>query len=423
MTGGENGVAKIDPIIQKAIDMTNQLIEWRRSFHQHPELSFQEYWTSQYILDTLERLPGMKVEKGIGIETSVIGILTTGEGPSIAIRADIDALPIQEKNETSYASRNDGVMHACGHDAHTAILLGTATILSNLFKEESIKGTVTFIFQPAEESTDEKGLSGSPYMVDDGAYDHVDTAIALHVCPWLPVGGIQMNDGFSMANVDVFEAKISGTGGHGAYPERGTDPIWMLGPVMQALYGIVSRKVSTLDPAVVSIGQINAGTASNIIPSEVSITGTLRSYTPEVRNQLGLELKKALSIVEPLGGEFSLTIERGEPALKNDPYVNQLLFKVITKIYPEFNISEGPFGLGGEDFGYVTQKIPGSMFFLGAAPIDGMNRDLHTPIFDIDESCLPIGTAILAKTALEFLEGEGKLTTINTNVEVEIHEA
>ncbi|MEE3954488.1 amidohydrolase [Peribacillus frigoritolerans] len=408
------------PMVKQANCLFNQLIEWRRTFHQHPELSFQEFGTSQLIAETLQRIDGMKVERGIAVETSVVGTLTSGEGPTIAIRADIDALPITEENTTSYCSKNDGIMHACGHDAHTAILLGVAIILADLFKKGEVTGTVKFIFQPAEESTDECGLSGSPYMVQEGVYDKVDAAIALHMCPWLPVGDVQMSDGYSMANVDVFEAKIYGTGGHGAYPELGTDPIWMLGPVMQALHGIVARKISALDAAVVSIGQIHAGTASNIIPTEVLIEGTIRSYTPEIRDLLALELRKAISIVEHLGGSFSLNIERGEPALNNSALVNQWITEAMLEIYPEIQITKRPFGLGGEDFGYVTQKIPGSMFFLGCAQKEGVQRDLHTPIFDIDETCLPIGTAILAHTAVRFLNGEVYLP-INHNLEAQKH--
>ena len=408
------------PMVKQANCLFNQLIEWRRTFHQHPELSFQEFGTSQLIAETLQKIDGMKVERGIAVETSVVGTLTSGEGPTIAIRADIDALPITEENTTSYCSKNDGIMHACGHDAHTAILLGVATILADLFKKGEVTGTVKFIFQPAEESTDESGLSGSPYMVQAGVYDKVDAAIALHMCPWLPVGDVQMSDGYSMANVDVFEAKIYGTGGHGAYPELGTDPIWMLGPVMQALHGIVARKISALDAAVVSIGQIHAGTASNIIPTEVLIEGTIRSYTPEIRDLLALELRKAISMVEHLGGSFSLNIERGEPALNNSALVNQWITEAMLEIYPEIQITKRPFGLGGEDFGYVTQKIPGSMFFLGCAQKEGVQRDLHTPIFDIDETCLPIGTAILAHTAVRFLNGEVNLP-INHNLEAQTH--
>lgn len=393
----------IHPIVAKVNDLSQQLIKWRRGFHQAPELSFQEFGTSQFIAETLSKIEGMKVETGLGYETSVVGTLSTGEGPTIAIRADIDALPIKEENNVAYASQHDGVMHACGHDAHTAILLGAAQILSEEYQQDKLKGTVKFIFQPAEESTDEKGLSGSPYMVQAGVYDDVDAAIALHMCPWLPVGSAQINDGYSMANVDVFEGKLYGTGGHGAYPELGTDPIWMLGPVMQALHGIVARKVAALDAAVISIGQIHAGSASNIIPTEVSIEGTIRSYAPEVREQLALELEKAFSIVEPLGGEYSFHVENGEPALNNSPIINAWFLQSIKELYPELSIINRPFGMGGEDFGYVTQKLPGSLFFLGCGREGESQRDLHTPIFDIDEDCLPIGAAILTQTAINFL--------------------
>lgn len=410
------------PIAKQAESLFNKLSEWRRMFHQRPELSFQEFGTAQIVAETLQMFDGMKVERGIGVETSVVGTLTSGEGPTIAIRADIDALPINEENTTSYRSRNKGVMHACGHDAHTAILLGAAALLADYFKKGAVTGTVKFVFQPAEERTDEKGLSGSPYMVQAGVYDMVDTAIALHMCPWLPVGYTQINDGYSMANVDVFEGKIYGTGGHGAYPELGTDPIWMLGPVMQALHGIVARKVSALDSAVVSIGQIHAGTASNIIPTEVLIEGTIRSYTPEIRHLLESEIKKAFSIVEHLGGNYSLNFQRGEPALNNNSLVNEWLIETMLEIYPDIQITKRPFGLGGEDFGYVTQKLPGSMFFLGCAPPDGLQRDLHTPVFDIDETCLPMGAAILAQTAIKFLNGEVSLP-IKHNLEVQSHDA
>lgn len=408
------------PLVIQANGLSDQLIEWRRKFHQHPELSFQEFGTSQFVAEVLKKIKGFHVETGIGVETSVVGTLTSGEGPVIAIRADMDALPIKEENTFVYKSKNEGVMHACGHDAHTTILLGAAHLLAKKFEREELKGTVKFIFQPAEESTDEKGFSGSPYMVQAGAYDGVDAAIALHMCPWLPVGAAQVNDGYSMANVDVFTAKIFGTGGHGAYPELGTDPIWMLGVVMQALHGIVARKLPALEAGVISIGQIHAGTASNIIPNEVVINGTIRSYTPEARDLLSSELMKALSIVEPLGGSYSLDVERGEPALYNDAHINNLFLKSIEELYPNFEIVKRPFGMGGEDFGYVTQKIPGALFFLGSGTQDGIQRDLHTPVYDLDESSLAKGAAILTQTALNFLKEESH-SPINIKTEVQIH--
>lgn len=408
---------KIHPVVEQAAGLHTALVQWRRMFHQYPELSFHEFGTSRYIAETLQNIEGMKVEKGLGTATSVVGTLTSGDGPVIAIRADIDALPIQEENDVSYRSEREGVMHACGHDAHTAILLGAAHMLAQRFQNGELKGTIKFVFQPAEESMDSSGLSGSPYLMQAGVYNGVDAAIALHMCPWLPVGAAQINDGYSMANVDVFKAKIFGTGGHGAYPELGTDPTWMLGPVLQALHGIVARKVPALEAAVISIGQIHAGSASNIIPTEVEIEGTIRSYSAEVRDLLANEIKKAFSIVEHLGGDFLLEIHGGEPALVNSPLVNGWLTAAMAETYPELQVTKRPFGMGGEDFGYVTQKIPGAMFFLGCAMDDGIQRDLHTPIFDIDENCLQVGAAILTQTAIDFLTNAYNLPT-NRKVEV-----
>ena len=389
----------------KANALTEQLIQWRRSIHANPELSFQEYDTANVVAVALQRMGMTRVETGVG-KTGVVGTLTSGEGPTIAIRADMDALPILEKTDHDFRSKNEGIMHACGHDAHTAILLGAASLLVDEFQSGTLQGTVKFIFQPAEESTDENGVSGASYMIQDGVLNGVDAILALHMCPWLPVGKVQVNDGPSMASVDVFEGKLYGTGGHGAYPHLGTDPIWMLGPVLQALYGIVARKVSALDSAVISVGQINSGTASNIIPTEVTIEGTVRSYKQDVREFLVSELERVFALTRGLGGDYSFKIERGEPALHNDSVINKWLVQTICDLYPTFQIVEEPFGLGGEDFGWMTERVPGAMFFLGCAIRDGIKRDLHTPIFDIDEACLPVGTAILAETVRRYLAGE-----------------
>lgn len=381
----------------------HQLIGWRRHLHQYPELSFQEYRTSQFIVGILNQIEGIAIRTNIA-NTGIVATITSGEGKTVAIRADMDALPIMEKNEHGYQSKNLGVMHACGHDAHTAILLGTAKILAKKAKEGSFQGTIKLIFQPAEEMTDDEGLSGAPRMMQEGVLENVESIIALHMCPWEPVGTIQMNDGYSMANVDVFRGKISGTGGHGGYPHVGTDPIWMLGFFLQAFYGAISRKISALETAVASIGQIQTGTATNIIPEEVSITGTLRTYSPEVREQLVQVVEQAFKVVEPLGGSYIFEVERGEPALYNDPKVNEVIKNAAKKLYPDIKIVQKPFGLGGEDFAYMTREVPGAMFFLGCALPDGISRDLHTNIFDIDERCLSMGVSILAESALKLLK-------------------
>ncbi|WP_408068400.1 M20 metallopeptidase family protein [Virgibacillus halodenitrificans] len=390
-------------LVQEADKLKQNLVEWRRQLHMYPELSFQEWKTSRYVADLLRRVPGLIVEEGIGYPTAIVGTLTSGSGPKIAIRADMDALPIQEENNTAYKSKNEGVMHACGHDAHTAICLGAAHLLGEYFSKGQLQGTVKFLFQPAEEKADEEGLTGAPYMIMAGVLDEMDAVIALHMSPEESLGEVKVHDGYSMANVDVFEAIVRGTGGHGAYPHLGTDPFWMLTSVLQVLYGIPSRRVSPLESAVISIGSIQSGSASNVIPSQVNVKGTIRSYQPYVREQLHDEVKKAFALVDTLGGRTEVTISSEDPALKNDPKINHLVRSAINRLYPEFKIKNEPFGLGGEDFAHMTQHIPGAMFFLGCAASDKENRDLHTPCFDIDENVLPVGTAILSETVRNFL--------------------
>lgn len=396
-------------MVEKAQALFISLSNWRRKIHANPELSFKEYETAQFVVETLKGIEGMEVKAGIadtGLQTGVIGTLSAGKGPTIAIRADMDALPILENTNQEYSSRNQGVMHACGHDAHTAILLGVAHVIAELFKEEELQGTVKFIFQPAEESTDEHGLSGAPHMTHAGALKDAECVLALHMSPENPVGEIKVHNGSSMANVDIFEGRIFGTGGHAAYPHLGTDPLWMLGPVLQVIHGIVARRVSPLEAGVVSVTQIHAGMASNVIPTEVYLNGTLRSYSPEVRELLITELEKAFAVVRVLGGDYTFHVNRGEPALNNDSQLNGWLKQVMKDLYPDCNIKNEPFGLAGEDFGYMARTVPGAMFFLGCALPDGLERDLHTPVFDIDESCLPMGVAIMAETARRYLKGE-----------------
>ncbi|MBO1002105.1 M20 family metallopeptidase [Pseudogracilibacillus auburnensis] len=392
-------------IVKGAESLFDQLKFWRRYLHEHPELSFEEVETAKFVVNELKKIDNIKIETNVGGH-GVVATLTSGHGPTIAVRADMDALPIKEENDHSFVSKHEGVMHACGHDAHTAMLLGAVHLLSEQFNKGQLTGTVKFIFQPAEESTDEHGLSGAPYMIRDGVLQDVESVIALHVCPWHPVGVVQMNTGFSMANVDVFEATIKGTGGHGGYPHLATDPLWMLGAVLQTFYGTVGRRISPLDIVAASIGKIEAGAVSNVIPAEVKVEGTLRSYSPEAREKLAEEVEQVFKLVETFGGSYEFELEKGEPALNNHMEVNMVIEQAISEIYPDMHIHWEPFGMGGEDFGYMTEEIPGSMFFLGCSLEDGLDRDLHTPIFDIDENCLPIGTAIFVAAVNRFLKRE-----------------
>jgi amidohydrolase len=396
-------------MLKQAQNLSNELIRLRRDIHRHPELGFEENRTAELIAETLQKIGGIDIKTGVG-KTGVVGELGTDNGPTIAIRADMDALPIQEINSVEYASINPGVMHACGHDAHTAMLLGVAHLLKNRFASENLFGKVRFLFQPSEEKPDDDGLSGASRMIDDGALIGVDAVIALHLKSEVPSGIVSVHSGWHSAAVDVFEAWITGSGGHAAYPHQGTDPLWMMGPILTALHGIVARRINPLKPAVLSLGQIHAGTTSNVIPNEVYIQGTLRSFDSDVREQLLREVEQALSVARALGGDFRLNIQRGYPAGWNNPTVTNWLHTVCGDLIEPDNIIDERLGMGAEDFAYMCQQVPGAMFLLGAAIPNDIKRNHHTNIFDIDENVLPIGTAILAETARRFLAGEWPLT-------------
>ena len=391
-------------MLDKAKALSDELVRLRRDIHQHPELSFQEFRTAGLVADTLNEL-NIEVKTGVG-RTGVVGQIGTGDGPTIAIRADMDALPINEKNEVSYKSENQGVMHACGHDAHTAMLLGAAHLLRDSFAEGKWQGNVRLLFQPSEESFDEKGISGATAMIDDGALEDVDAVIALHVASHRAAGKLFFHDGYSLANVDAFEAWIRGDGGHGASPHRGSDPLYMLGPILNALYAIPSRRINPLRPCVVSLGQITGGSAFNVIPNEVYLQGTIRSYHDDIRAQLSAEIEKALKLSEMMGGSYQFKLCNGYPAMFNNAEVNDWMRCVTSDLIDEQAIVNQEFGMGAEDFAYMTQQAKGAMFMLGAATPDGITRNHHTDIFDIDERVLPVGAAVLAETARRFVSGE-----------------
>ena len=383
-------------MLQHAQKIKEQLTVWRREFHAHPELGFQETRTSARVAEILTPL-GYRVRTGVG-RTGVAA--ERGEGhPIIAIRADMDALPIQETNNVDYASQVPGVMHACGHDAHTAIALGVATLLS----EEQFPGTVRFLFQPAEEVGDDEGISGAPRMVEDDAMEDVDAVLALHVDAALPVGDIIVGAGPVSAGVDTFYATVIGQGGHGAMPHEVVDPIYIAGHVILALHGIVSRRLHPAAPAVVSIGSIHGGQAENVIPESVKMSGTIRFMELEVREQIHAEIERALKMAQTLGGDYTLHIELGDMPLLNDAEVVDLIRDVAVELLDgEKHVRPNKPEMGAEDFGVFTDLAPGAMFMLGCR-IEGDERKHHNPRFDVDERCLPIGAAILAEAALRLL--------------------
>jgi amidohydrolase len=383
-------------MLSKAQEIQGQLVAWRRDFHMHPELGFQEVRTSGKVAEILEGLD-YRVRRGVG-RTGVVA--ETGSGsPVFAIRADMDALPIQENNPVPYASINPGVMHACGHDAHTAMALGVATLLS----KEQFPGTLRLLFQPSEETNDADGISGASRMIEQGAVEGVNMIIALHVDANNPVGFIEVNAGPASGGVDSFFGKVIGKGGHGARPQDSVDPIFLSAFVILALNGIVSRRTNPFDPAVVSLGAIHAGQAENVIPESVGFAGTLRYTEHRVQEQIQAEIRRAFELARSLGGDYELRFEIGTPPMINHPQATDLIREAAVAMIGSDHLLPAEKGLGAEDFGCFLDAVPGAMFALGAR-IEGDARHAHSPTFDINENALPIGMAILAEAALRFLK-------------------
>jgi amidohydrolase len=381
--------------LQAAHEVEQQLIAWRREFHMHPELGFQEIQTAGRVAEELAGL-GYRLRTGVG-RTGVVGEKGQGE-PIIALRFDMDALPIQESNQVPYASQVAGIMHACGHDAHTAIGLGVATLLAR----EDFSGTVRLIFQPAEELEDEQGLSGASRMAQEGVMQGVSNVLALHVASSLAVGDIAIEEGPASAGVDTFYGKVIGLGGHGARPHETMDPIYLAGHVILAIHGIVSRRLDPFAPAVITIGSIHGGQTDNVIPDDVQLIGTIRYRDIAVQERIHLELEKAFGVARQLGGDYTLRIVQGCPSVVNDARVVGLIREVADELLGEGHMKEPEQSMGAEDFSVFCEAAPGAMFRLGCR-IEGDERLAHNPYFDIDEACLPIGVAILAEAAKRLL--------------------
>ena len=377
----------------KIAPLKNTIINTRRDFHKHPELSFKEFRTSKIVAEKLKSF-GIETKKNIG-KTGVVGILK-GEknGPTIALRADMDALPIQETNDISYKSVNKGIMHACGHDAHTAMLLGAAEALSKMRHE--IKGEIRFIFQPAEE-----GFGGAKYMIKDGAIDNVDEIYGMHVWNYQKSGTVGVQSGPVMAAADIFTIEINGIGGHGAAPQGTVDSIVVASHLIQSLQTIVSRNTNPLESTVVTIGQINGGYNFNIIADKVILNGTARSYTNNNKTIIKKRMKEIINGVEKMyNAKIKLNYKDGYPPLINDEMASKNVSNAATKIVGS-NVIKPYLSMGGEDFSYYTNKIPGCFFFLGTSPKDRppMSTPQHCSHFDIDEEAMLIGSSIFVELA------------------------
>ncbi|GAB4552136.1 MAG: M20 family metallopeptidase [Anaerolineae bacterium] len=388
-------------ILDRAKQLEDFTIRLRRDIHMHPELGFRETRTARRVVEELNKL-GIEAQAGVGI-TGVVARI--GEGsPVIGIRADMDALPIQEANDVPYKSQIPGVMHACGHDAHTAILLTVAKLLSEMPDRPS--GEIRLIFQPSEEDQDADEKSGAIRMIEDGALRGLNGVIALHVNSEQPANKVGIVDGFQSAAVDSFEASILGEGCHGAYPHTGIDPIYIAAQVINAIHGVRARRIDPVHPAVITVGAIHAGQANNVIPGQVDLRGTIRSYDDGIRQKLWAELERAFGVARALGGDYRLKIVKGYPAGYNAPKVAGVIRDVTREMFGEEGFYPEVAGMGAEDFSYMCQLAPGAMFMLGAK-YDDTNRPHHSPIFDIAESSFHVGAAVLAETAVRMLRGEG----------------
>jgi amidohydrolase len=384
-------------MLNRAQGIARQLVTWRRHVHQHPELSFQEVETARFIARTLAEM-GIPARTGVA-KTGVVAEIGGGT-PVIALRADMDALPVHEATGQPFASTNPGVMHACGHDVHVACLLGAAKLLT---ESPPLKGTVRLLFQPSEEHPDERGVFGAAQMIDEGALEGVTAAVGLHVWYDVPVGKIALSAGPQMGAAGIFQARIRGRGGHGALPHHTVDPIVLTAQAILALQTIVSRRIKATDPGVVSVGTVHGGTRDNIIPEYVDLTGTLRSLNDRVYAQLQEEVRRMLGIVRALGGEVEVTFSDPLPVVENDPELTAFVAGVGRDLLGTESVLPAEPMMTGEDFGVFAQAVPGCFVRLGGRFPGQPLRNHHDPHFDVDERALPIGAALLAETARRYL--------------------
>jgi amidohydrolase len=379
-----------------------QLIAWRRHLHQRPELGFQEWETSAYISQELEKL-GIKHQTAIA-QTGIVATLEGREtGPVLAIRADIDALPIQEENTTVYRSLYDGKMHACGHDGHTAIALGIAQYLAQ--NPQNFRGTVKIIFQPAEESP-----GGAKPMIEAGVLKNpdVEAIIGLHVWNNLPLGTVGVRSGALMAAVECFNLTIQGKGGHGAIPQQTIDSIVVSAQIINALQTIVARNLNPLDAGVVTIGQLQAGNARNVIADTALMRGTVRYFNPQYQDFFNQRIEEIVAgICQAHAATYTLDYYRLYPPVINDPHIAELVGSVAAEVV------ETPLGvvpecqtMGGEDMSFFLQEVPGCYFFLGSANAEqGLAYPHHHPRFDFDEQVLALGVEMFARCVERFTSG------------------
>lgn len=381
--------------------MQQWLSETRRDFHMHPEISHEETLTTNRIAEILKE-HDCEVQLFDDM-TGAVGIIRgAGDGPTIGLRADIDALPIQELNDIPYKSQNPGAMHACGHDAHATIMLGVARNIMTSGIQSRLKGNIKLFFQPAEER-----IAGARAMIERGVLENpgVDRVIAGHMDPGLPAGTVGVFKGLGYASADMFELTITGRGSHGARPNEGIDPIVAGAHFVTAVQTIVSRNIKPVDAAVVSLGQFKAGDVSNVIPETAFLEGTLRALTEENRQKV---IRRLQEISDGLAKTFNVDsefkIKMGVPPLENDNEVAEFLYAVSEDVLGKENVSYVQPGMGSEDFAYFAEERPSAIMRLGCSNREkGLERSLHSPYFDIDERVLEVGVDIFTEAVLQYL--------------------
>jgi amidohydrolase len=384
-------------ILPEVNAIKDEIIANRRDFHMYPELGFKEHRTAKVIAEKL-RSYGIAVKTGVG-KTGVVGELHgKNEEKTIALRADMDALPVQEISDISYKSKNDGVMHACGHDGHMAMLLGAAKILSQ--NKDRFNGNIRFIFQPAEE-----GEGGARYMIADGCLNNVDEIYGMHLWNYQPYGEIGVKSGPIMAAADIFDITIKGIGGHGAMPQGTVDAIVVASNFIMSLQTIVSRNTDPLESTVITVGKINGGHGFNVIADEVKLRGTVRAMTEENRQMVKTRMQEIIDgIAKASGAKIVMDYQEGYPPTINDADASHKVVLAANKIVSK-RVVEPYLTMGAEDFSYYLQKIPGCFFFIGSAPSDKkpMSVPHHCSHFDIDERALLVGTSMFVQLIIDKL--------------------
>lgn len=388
---------------KEAFNVKSDLIKIRRHLHEYPELSTEEVETSKFIKKILKKEKiEFKEYFNTGIAAVIKGTLKSDKREkTIGVRADIDALPIEEKNRFEYSSKNSGVMHACGHDAHTTILLGVAMLLNK--NKHLFHGNIKLIFEPAEET-----VGGARYMIKENVLDDpkVDAMIGLHVEETLECGKIMFKDGVVNAASNPFKIKIKGEGGHGAYPHRSVDSILIASNIIISLQSIVSREINTMNPAVITVGKINGGSAQNIIPEEVEFEGIIRTMNKEDRDLVKKRLVEvSTGIAKTLRGEAIIEIEESYPNLYNNEEMVKMFYKSSKSILEEHDIIKQYYPkMGVESFAYFAEKVPSVFYFLGSRnEISNIIYPAHSSLFDVDEDCIPLGVALQCQMIIDYL--------------------